>query len=292
MGRGKVIGTLTFGTRSRPSFTDGELGLMRTVTDQVAIAMERMQLLEAERRRAAELEAVNKDLEAFSYTVSHDLRAPLRSIEGFTKAIIEDYAGKLDEGARGYFNRVVAASQRMSQLIDALLSLSRLTRGELLEKTVDLSSEADVICHELRKGEPDRKAEFVIAKGIKAKGDAALLHIVLENLLDNAWKFTSKHETARIEFGTTPHPTSPLRGEDKGEGRSSSIVYFVRDNGAGFDMAYADKLFKPFKRLHTESEFPGLGMGLATVERIIRRHGGRIWAESAPEQGATFYFTL
>jgi PAS domain S-box-containing protein len=229
-------------------------------------------------RRAYELEALNRELEAFSYTVSHDLKAPLRSIEGFTRAILEDYAEKLDETGRDYLTRVHSASQRMSHLIEAMLNMARLTRGAIQEKTVDLSSLAQVTAHEIRKQATGRQVEFIIQKNVKAKGDQDMLQVMLENLLDNAWKFTSAHATAKIEFGTT--------------NMDGKTVYFVRDDGAGFDMAFSDKLFKPFKRLHTESEFPGIGIGLAIAHRIILRHNGRLWAESAPEKGATFFFTL
>jgi light-regulated signal transduction histidine kinase (bacteriophytochrome) len=229
-------------------------------------------------RRAFELEAVNRELEAFSYTVSHDLKAPLRSIEGFTKAILEDYAERLDETGRDYLTRAHSASQRMSHLIEAMLNMARLTRGAIQERTVDLSALAQVTAHEIRKQAPGRQVEFIIQKNVKAKGDQDMLQVMLENLLDNAWKFTNQQATEKIEFGTT--------------NMDGKTVYFVRDDGAGFDMAFSDKLFKPFKRLHTESEFPGIGIGLAIAHRIIMRHNGRLWAESAPEKGATFFFTL
>jgi PAS domain S-box-containing protein len=224
------------------------------------------------------LALVNKDLEAFSYAVSHDLKAPLRRIEGFTTAILEDHAVSLNEIAKDYFQRVVSASRRMFELINAMLSMSRLTRAELREKIVNLSALAEVAAYELKKTAPLRRVEFMIADGIKARGDISLLRSVLENLLNNAWKFSAKQPSATIEFGSTR-----MDGKD---------VYFVRDNGAGFHMEYADKLFMPFRRLHAESEFQGLGIGLATIHRIIQRHGGSIWAESDVGKGATFYFTL
>jgi PAS domain S-box-containing protein len=226
----------------------------------------------------AELAAVNRELESYSYTVSHDLRAPLRAIEGFTTAILEDYGSTLNDTTKDYFNRVISASKRMSQLIDAMLNMARLTKGEIRQKTVDLSGLVEIAAYELRKRDPDRLVEFVIAKGLKARGDRDMLNTVIENLLDNAWKFTSKHPTAKIEFGFT---------DINGQG-----AFFVRDDGAGFEMKFADKLFKPFKRLHTESEFPGLGMGLTIAYRIIERHGGRIWGEGNVEKGATLYFKL
>jgi len=228
--------------------------------------------------RTAELTAVNKELEAFAYSVSHDLRAPLRSIDGFGQALLEDYAPRLDADGQDYLRRVRAASQRMGQLIDDLLNLSRVTRAEMHLETVNLSGLAQTIAAELQKTQPERQVEFVIAKGPIAHGDVHLLRVVLENLLGNAWKFTSEHPRARIEFGVTQIEGKP--------------AYFVRDDGAGFDMAYADKLFGAFQRLHPMTEFEGTGIGLATVQRIIHRHGGRVWAEGTVEQGATFYFTL
>lgn len=236
---------------------------------------------ELERRvleRTVELEAANKELEAFSYSVSHDLRAPLRSIDGFSQALLEDHATALDAGGKEYLHRVRAASQRMAQLIDDLLDLARVTRTELRRERVDLSTLAQEIAAELQSAEPGRHVEFAIAPGAVATGDPRLLRVVLENLLGNAWKFTAKHARATIEFGVVNHL-----------GRA---VYFVRDDGAGFDMAYADKLFGAFQRLHRPTEFPGAGVGLATVQRIIHRHGGRVWVEGAIERGATFHFTL
>jgi PAS domain S-box-containing protein len=229
-------------------------------------------------RSLFELKAVNIELEAYSYSVSHDLRAPLRHIDGFTRAILEDCAPALNETCKDHCNRVVSASRRMAQLIDALLNMARLTKRERREKSVELSGLAEVVIHELRKKQPERQVEVAIAPRLKVRGDTDMLRTVLENLLDNAWKFTSKHPAAKIEFGST-----------ESGGRT---VYFVHDDGAGFDIRYADKLFQPFKRMHTEYEFPGLGIGLAIAHRIIIRHGGRIWAEGNVEKGATFYFTL
>jgi len=225
-----------------------------------------------------ELLAANKELESFSYSVSHDLRAPLRGIDGFSLALLEDYADKLDEDGRDYLHRVRAATQRMGILIDDLLSLSRVTRSEMrLEKT-DLGAIARSVAVELQKTQPERRAEFRIEEGLEVFADSHLIRITLENLLGNAWKFTSKRESACIEFGRTHRDGRP--------------AYYVRDDGAGFDPAYADRLFGAFQRLHDKNDFPGTGVGLATVQRIIHRHGGRIWAESAVERGATFYFTL
>ena len=224
------------------------------------------------------LSVVNRELEAFSYSVSHDLRAPLRSIDGFSQALMEDYPDTLDEQGKDYLQRVRSAAQRMGILIEDMLNLSRLTRREMRRETVDLSTLAQLISTQLQESQTDRRVEFVVAPGLTASGDAHLLEILLENLLGNAWKFTGHHDQARIEFGRTQ-----IDGEH---------AYFVRDDGAGFDMAYSDKLFGAFQRLHTEDEFEGTGIGLATVQRIARRHGGRAWAEGKVGKGATFYFTL
>ncbi|HZG63520.1 MAG TPA: PAS domain S-box protein, partial [Rubrobacteraceae bacterium] len=236
------------------------------------------QLEQRVQRRTAQLNAFNRELEAFSYSVSHDLRAPLRSIDGFSKILLEDYADELDEEGNDYLKRVRAASQRMGQLIDDLLDLSRMTRSEMRRESVDLSDLAKSFAEELKRSQPERRVEFLIEGGLLVEGDKSLLRVVLENLLRNAWKFTGKQTHARIEFGASEQ-------EDK-------RAYFVRDNGAGFDMAYADKLFGAFQRLHGGSEFEGTGIGLATVQRIIHRHGGRVWAEGRVGYGATFYFTL
>lgn len=235
-------------------------------------------LEELVRERTAQLEASNKELEAFCYSVSHDLRAPLRSIDGFSHALIETYSANLDPVALEYLQRVRAASLRMGQLIDDLLHLSRVGRREMRIEEVDLSEQASGILQELQKSAPERKLEFVAASGLRVQADERLIRIAMENLLGNAWKFTSKRPLARIEFGC--------------EERSGKASYFVRDNGAGFDMAYADKLFSPFQRLHTQHEFPGSGIGLAIVQRIINRHQGQITAQGVPDQGATFWFTL
>jgi signal transduction histidine kinase len=225
-----------------------------------------------------ELEATNRELEAFSYSVSHDLRAPLRSIEGFSQILLEDYADRLDAEGADYLGRVRAASRHMDSLIDDLLDLSRVSREPLHSELVDLSALAREIAAEIRKSNPQRKAEFVIADSLVANGDANLLRVALENLLNNAWKFTSREEMATIEFGSVPH--------------DGGLAYYVRDDGAGFDEAYAGKLFGAFQRLHGSEEFEGTGVGLATVQRIVRRHGGRVWAEGAVGEGAAFFFTL
>ena len=213
-----------------------------------------------------------------SYSVSHDLRAPLRSIDGFSQALLEDYSDKLDAQGLSDLRRVRAATQRMAQLIDDMLQLSRVTRGEMRREEVDLSTLVRAIGAELQSTEPERQMDLAIAAAAKVNGDVRLLRIVLENLLRNAWKFTAKHQQARIEFGVDQNNGKP--------------IYFIRDDGAGFDMAYASKLFGVFQRLHDMTEFKGTGIGLATVQRIIHRHGGRVWAEGKVEAGATFYFTL
>ena len=229
-------------------------------------------------QRTQQLQVTNKELEAFAYSVSHDLRAPLRSIDGFSQALLEDYDPLLDETGQSYLERIRAAAQRMGNMIDALLVLSRITRAELNLQVVNLSSLAAEIVATLQDDQPGRVVEVVIAPELYGRGDAHLLHIALQNLLQNAWKYTSQQPHPRIEFGSR---------DQQGE-----TVYFVADNGVGFDMAFADKLFVAFQRLHGDQEFPGSGIGLATVQRVIHRHGGKIWAEAQPSEGAVFYFTL
>lgn len=240
--------------------------------------------------RTAELQSANQELEAFCYSVSHDLRAPLRAIGGFTKAVIEDYQTVLDETGKDYLQRVCAATERMNQLIDDLLSLSRVTRTQMQRKPVNLSQMARAIATELQETQRDRPVRFKLAEGLMADGDPHLLQVMLENLLGNAWKFTSKTAHACIEFGISDRPV--LAEGKRPPGTAHKTLYFVRDNGAGFNMSYADKLFAPFQRLHKTSDFEGTGIGLATVSRIIQRHGGQVWATSKVNQGATFYFTL
>jgi signal transduction histidine kinase len=229
--------------------------------------------------RTAQLEATNRELEAFSYSVSHDLRAPLRGIDGFSKALLMFYQDRLDDRAKHYLNRIRANSLRMAELIDDLLSLSRLTRSQMQRTQVDLSAIASEIMADLYQNAPERNVKFSSTTVPIAIGDKRLLRIVLENLLNNAWKYTCLQPTAEILFGAI-------------ETSHGKLAYFVKDNGAGFDMSSANKLFGAFQRLHSEEEFPGTGIGLATVKRIIHKHGGQVWAESAANQGATFYFTL
>ena len=229
-------------------------------------------------QRSAQLEASNKELEIFSYSVSHDLRAPLRGIDGFSQAVLDDYGEKLDETGRSYLCRVRAASQRMSTLIDAMLNLARLTRAEIHIQTFDISVIVQSILGDFQKMEPEREVKCVVSNNLFATADPQLIRAVLENLLGNAWKFTGQQQHPVIEFGHRQY---------KGQ-----AAFFVKDNGAGFDMAYVQKIFGAFQRLHAYTEYPGVGIGLATVHRIIQRHGGQIWAEGVVGEGATFYFTL
>jgi PAS domain S-box-containing protein len=234
---------------------------------------------EAEAFRAREVaETANRELEAFSYSVAHDLRAPLRGINGFSHTLREEYGDALDQVGHGYLSRVQDAANEMGRLIDALLELGRLSRVGIRKQPVDLSELARATARRLKDLDPGRAVEFVIRDGITDEGDGALLAAAIENLLGNAWKFTRKRPNARIEFGC-----------DQEDGKN---VYFVRDNGAGFDMAFASKLFGVFQRLHTQSEFEGTGVGLATVQRIMRRHGGRVWAEGKVDEGACIHFTI
>jgi PAS domain S-box-containing protein len=251
---------------------------IRDVTQRRRMEEDVQKLNEDLKQRAAQLEAANKELEAFSYSVSHDLRAPLRSIDGFSHVVLEDYGEQLPADARGYLERVRAAAQRMAVLIDDLLNLSRVTRTALQPRFINLSKMAEEIAQGLQESHPERQVNFSFVPDLMVEADPHLIHIVLENLLSNAWKFTSKQEDPAVEFGQKNH--------------AKERTFYVRDNSVGFDMTYADKLFGVFQRLHSISEFPGTGVGLATVQRIISIHGGRIWAESAEGKGATFYFTL
>jgi PAS domain S-box-containing protein len=226
----------------------------------------------------AELTAANQELEAFSYSVSHDLRGPLRGIDGFSLALLEDCGDKLDAQGKDYLHRVRASTQRMGLLIDDILKLSQVTRAEMCHELVDLSGMARSVLCELAEAQPNRHVEIKIKERLSASGDSRLLRIALENLLGNAWKFTSKMEAAHIQFDEAASNGTP--------------IFYVRDDGAGFDSAYAKRMFGAFQRLHDKDEFPGTGIGLATVQRIVHRHGGRIWAEGAVGGGATFYFTL
>jgi PAS domain S-box-containing protein len=252
--------------------------IIRDITVRLEMEQRIWALNEGLERRAAALAAANKELEAFSYSVSHDLRAPLRSIDGFSLVLLEDWGEKLDEQGKQYLRNVRESAQHMGRLIDGLLTLSGVTRQDLRLASVDLTALARKVVERLRSAQPDRRVECIVAEGLKVEGDAQLLEVALGNLLSNAWKFTAKHDDARIELG---------KRED-----GERNVFFVRDNGAGFDMKYAANLFGVFQRLHTAADFEGTGVGLATVQRVIDRHGGRVWAEGAVGSGASFYFTL
>lgn len=272
-------------TRGLLQTRDGPLVLsvVRDITER-AIAEEdirqlNLNLEQRVRERTVQLETANSELEAFSYSVSHDLRAPLRAIDGFTQALVEEYSSQLDNQAMDYLNRVRAATKHMGQLIDSMLTLAHVTRAEMLHETVDLSALAtDALLH-LQKNEPQRDVDWRVEPRLVARGDTQLLRSVMINLLGNAWKFSGNTEKTLIEFGAITNA-------------DGSKNFFVRDNGVGFDMTYSDKLFGTFRRLHIASEFPGIGVGLATVQRIIHRHGGQIRGVGVPGQGATFYFSL
>jgi signal transduction histidine kinase len=306
----RVTGTVSFASRVPAAFTEADLDLVVPMAAHLALAVENVRLYAAEREYAAgleqrvsertvELERANRELEAFGYSVSHDLRAPLRAMEGFSTALLSHHQDQLDEKGRHYLERIQQASQRMGQLINDMLNLSRITRADLNVQPVDLTHLARKIAAELQARDPERKVEFAIADRMIVQGDEPLLRIALENLLDNAWKFTGTRPRARIEVGqltpaefatregdweahiglpVRPHPTTP--------------VFYVSDSGVGFDMAYAGRLFAPFQRLHAVHEFPGTGIGLAIVQRVIARHNGEIWAHARLAHGATFCFTL
>jgi PAS domain S-box-containing protein len=248
------------------------------ITERKRSETERQQRSERLEKLTSRLEVLNQELESFSYSVSHDLRAPLRALNGFSEAVLQDYGDKLDEKGKEYLNRIRNAGQTMTLLIDDMLKLSRIVRAEIQQVPVNITDLARTILAELQSTFPDRRAEIIVSPEMTVKADRSLQEIALRNLLENAWKYTSKVPQARIEVGQT------LQGERK--------VFYIRDNGVGFNMRYADKLFQPFQRLHSAEEYPGTGVGLAIVRRIIRRHGGEIWAESEPGKGAAFYFTL
>jgi signal transduction histidine kinase len=273
----KIIAVVGIANKAT-DYDQDDIRQLMLLMDSVWKYVEREQLQEDLRRRTAELEASNRELESFSYTVSHDLRAPLRSMDGFSQALLEDYSNHMDEQGKQWLNNIRDSSQRMGQLIDDILGLSRVIRTELKFEKVDLSYLARSVAENLKENEPERQVEFVITPGIEAIGDNNLIALSLQHLLANAFKFTSGRPNARIEFGFSQ--------------RDTGKVYFVTDNGAGFDMKYVDKLFQPFQRLHSNKEYPGTGIGLVTVQRIIQRHGGEVWAEGEVNKGATFYFTL
>jgi len=299
-----IIGIMAVQTYTETGqLTQAHQDILVFVSNQVAMAIERKQAeqelietaaqnallhqqiqryaTELEQRvveRTAQLEAANKELEAFSYSVSHDLRSPLRAIDGYAHILLTDYSQALEPDALEVLNRIILSTRRMGQLIDDLLKLSRLTRQEMSCEWVDLSSLAREVLKQLKLQEPQRQVEINITDGLTAYGDPQLLRIVLENLLGNAWKFTRLTSPARIEFNALVQDGQP--------------IFFVRDNGAGFDIHYVERLFNAFQRLHHSDEFEGNGIGLATVQRIIQRHGGRVWAEGEVGRGASFYFRL
>jgi len=290
LSRDKIYGVITLVlAESGRLFNEDDLEFAKELARRATLAIENAKLYKELQdvnedleirvtKRTLELEAINKELEAFSYSVSHDLRAPLRSIDGFSNKILKDYAGLLDEQGKDYFMRVKNASQRMGVLIDDLLKLSRLSRVEISMETTNLSDMAESIVNDLKASDPERKASFQIQKEMMAKVDRSLVQIALQNLLGNAWKYSKNQPEAKIEFGTFL--------------KDGQTVYFIRDNGVGFDMKYVDKLFGAFQRLHSISEFEGTGIGLATVQRIIRRHQGTIWVDAEINKGATFFFSF
>jgi PAS domain S-box-containing protein len=278
--RHRPIGTgLALAGRRRDDSTfAAEISLAAIDTDEgtlVAAAIEDM----TDQLRVKDLERSNHDLESFIYTVAHDLRAPLRALSGYSELLLEEYGEVLGEEGHGYAERIVSASEQMGQQINYLLDLSRISRAELHLQSVDLSAEAARIAEEIQRREPTRPVSFTIQKHVRALADRRLILTVLQNLLDNAWKFTSGRDDGSIEFGTAPSG-------------DAAVCCYVRDNGAGFNPAYASTLFQPFQRLHAARDFPGTGTGLATVRQIVERHGGHVWAEGAVGSGATFYFTL
>jgi signal transduction histidine kinase len=288
--RGYAVGAVDYLVKPVvPEFVRSKVAVFVELAKKTELLRRQARLLQESEQEARELAAVradlvrdlehkNRELESFSYAVSHDLRAPLRRIESFARALMESQADKLDPTGTRFLDRIREASQQMSQLIDDVLHLSRLTRAELRDQELDLSAIVAMLLDRFKEAEPERRVEIKIRPGVITTGDAQLIRIALHNLLENAWKFTSKQPDARIEFGVTN-----IAGEP---------TYFVRDNGAGFDMTYVERLFGPFQRLHLTSEFPGTGIGLATVQRIIHRHGGKVWAEGTVGQGATFHFTI
>jgi signal transduction histidine kinase/CheY-like chemotaxis protein len=263
--------------------TPEEISLLQALADSTSIALENIQLYsELEKRvkeRTQQLEDINVELEAFSYSVSHDLQAPTRSIRGYSNILLKEYGDQLPEDGKVCVRNIIASNERMSVMIKELLDLSKVSGTEIKKEIVSLTEIVNSIASELRSGAEGRRANFIVEEDVEVYGDAALLRIVLDNLLSNAWKYTSKSTNARIEFGSTEQP-------------NGSVAYYIRDNGVGFDMKDANKLFMPFHRFHSDKDFPGFGIGLATVKRIINRHGGQLWADSSPNEGAVFYFTL
>jgi PAS domain S-box-containing protein len=290
---GQLIGSLNVAARDPGAYDREQVQVMREVADSLAIALRQAQLHEEARQhaeeleqrvrgRTAELEAANRELESFAFSVSHDLRAPLRAIEGFSTALGEDCVDRLDAAGQDHLGRIRASARRMGAMIDALLEMSRATRGELSRAEIDLSALAASVAVEIREQTGERSVELTIEPALTARADERLLRTLLVNLLGNAWKFTVPRQPARVEVGALRDPEAPAGGR----------AFFVRDNGVGFDPAHVERLFVPFQRLHSQKDFAGSGIGLATVERIVRRHGGRVWAQGAVDGGATVFFTL
>jgi light-regulated signal transduction histidine kinase (bacteriophytochrome) len=275
---GDAVGSLALAFLSDRNLTDDEIALLQTLADQCGQALQRARLLAAERAHVREIEAANAELASFTYCVSHDLRAPLRAMNSFAEALLEDYRDRVDDIGLGYLRRIQEASKKMSALIEDLLQLARIASTEPKRTQVDLSAIARDVAEQLQAADPARRVTFRVAPGIAGSADPNLIRAVLDNLIGNAWKYTTRQPDTVIEFGSTAIPGDP-------------VIYFVADNGAGFDPTYADKLFQPFQRLHG-AEFPGTGIGLVSVLRTIERHGGRVWAAGAIDQGATFSFTL
>lgn len=266
------------GRRRDGSTFPADISLSAIDTDDGTLVTAAVRDVSEQRRRQDDLERANRNLESFAYSMAHDLRTPLRALAGYSAALVDECGDGLGEAGRGYAGRIQAASEQMGTLIDNLLHLSRVSRAQIDLREIDLGAEAAAIAQELQRDDPERCVRFTIERPVLAVADRTLVRMALQSLLGNAWKFTSRRTDASIEFGTTPP--------------ENHVICYVRDNGVGFDPAYADKLFKPFQRLHTTREFPGSGVGLASVKQIVERHGGRVWAEGAVGEGATFYLTL